>query len=68
MRWRTLCDRKLPRSTRKLHFARRGRKQSAKHFNSGGLPRPVGAQQSVDFAVSNLDVDVLYGREAANAL
>ena len=68
MRWRTAGERRLPRSPASFHLAGGRFEQAAEHLDGGGFARAVRAEQSVDFAVSHLEVDVLDGGEIAEAL
>jgi len=53
----------VPAFAGKLHASARGCEQAAEHLDGGCFTRAVGAEQSVDFAVSNLKVHVVDCRE-----
>src|SRR5262249_44965799 len=53
---------------RQLHLARGWSKESAPHLDRGGLARAVGAEQAVDLAVLDVNVDVLHSSEGPEVL
>ena len=52
----------------KLHGAVRGLEKAAEHFDGGGFSGAVGAEESVNFAVVDLQADVVDGGERAELL
>src|SRR5439155_11766819 len=53
---------------REPHVAGTRLEQAAEHLDRRGLPRPVGAEQSVDLAVAHLEIDSLDRLEGAEPL
>ncbi len=51
-----------------MNFPLRRIEQAAEHFDRGRFARAVGAQQAVNFAVMDLQMEVLDGRERAELL
>src|SRR5262249_54166701 len=53
---------------RELHLAGGGGEQSAQHLDRGGLAGAVGAEQAVDLAVLDVNVDVVHSGEGPEVL
>lgn len=51
-----------------LHTAAGGRQQGSQHFNGGGFTRAVGAEESKDLALGDIESDVIDGSEFAEFL
>src|SRR6185369_12763819 len=50
------------------HDSRARLDQAAEHLDRGGLARAIGAEEAVDLAIAHLEVDILHGLEAPEAL